>query len=865
MKHILWFSALVSMFASIALGQSATEFTHTIESKSATSSMSANNFWIAIPKIYNTGDSGKYAEIYIASQKATTVHIRGSRFAPIDKKLMPMEQFIFRVETQDSAKSMETIGSGVVQNKGIHIWSEDADISVYAYIRNAESAGGTMILPVSSWGMEHVLVGYASGYAPAESKHPGEICLVADEDSTVVEITPKVAIGANDSAAKVLHPAGKKFTIILSRGQTVQFIQRDSGIADLTGTVITSNKPIGVISAVQRARIQYLNGESADFICEMMPPVCAWGKKYKTTTAAADEGGVYRIVASKDTQAIYIWNSDVMLQKYESRLYSLGSFTKWESDAPFLLVSYIVPSTNNLFRKYPTMLCETPEESYQKEIFFQVPIDTQLAAVILEPAAYASTTIDGMPIGWSKSAQFNDYDIYHKEVPRGAHTLRSDSAAGLYVYGSHANSFAWGGSLSPNCIKPEKDTTPPIVSTSGDCNKTTVTFTDVHPSATKIVHYITDSLENLRVELDSSFISGDLHNTFVYTLRIIDRSKPGKFRISVFDQAGNMTTVTSRIDARPNPVVAPTILQIPYAGTVANFRTFELTNTTVAQMVLTGPSGLRLSNGNNGFAFVAPDLSVLPVGAKRSFLVSYSSPSDTIHRDTVLFGDECTFAGLPLESINKGAVASTTGVDLGCISVGTSRENVFLVDNFVLYELTVLSVTFDDAAHFTAVAPTLPFIIAPEKRAGITVRYTPDAVDTNCTTARITTKELGELTATVCGCGLVSGSVNTDASQNKDELTQALRTGSDFAWLAPIPNPADRFSTMRFTFGLAKSANVALELFDIDGKRIVFITQKAYSPGIHELPVNLRSLSAGNYVYRYMADNKFYTGKLTIR
>src|SRR6187549_3740157 len=112
MKHVLWFSALC-MFASIALGQYATEFTHTIDSKAATSPMSANDFWIAIPKIYNTGDSGKYAEIYIASPLATTIHIRGSRFAPVDRKLKPMEQFIFKVETQDLAKSMETIGSGV--------------------------------------------------------------------------------------------------------------------------------------------------------------------------------------------------------------------------------------------------------------------------------------------------------------------------------------------------------------------------------------------------------------------------------------------------------------------------------------------------------------------------------------------------------------------------------------------------------------------------------------------------------------------------------------------------------------------------------------------------------------------------------
>jgi hypothetical protein len=865
MKHILWFSALC-MFASIALGQSATEFTHTIESKAATSPMSANDFWIAIPKIYNTGDSGKYAEIYIASTSATTIHIRGSRFAPVDRKLKPMEQFIFRVETQDTSKSMEMTTSGIKEIKGIHIWSDGPDLSVNLYIRNAVSSGGTIILPTSRLGKEYAVASF--GWNKKEGSKPGEFVIVATEDTTEVTI---IAPDSLRTSTSKVYAKNIPFSISLNRGETIQFIGfDDSTKRDLSGASITSSKPIGVVSAVQYAYIQYTG---ADFMCEMMPPVCSWGKKYMTGHLSHNNnGGWYSVIPSQDDQVItisYYDNTTVMLKKHQPAFYRIDGSAFWESTAPFLL-TYYPAETREYGIGRPTMVCPNPVESYVKETLFQYPTDTP-SYNNLDIAFPVSTDsmikIDGTPsLAYKIVHDRKGYAVsrVNKSMKDGVHRITSDTAITIFAYGVHRGMFAWGSALNQRCITPE-DTLPPLVSTIGDCYKTTVTVTDTQPYASKIVHYITDSLENLRVELDSSFISGDLHNTFVYTLQIIDRSKPGKFRISVFDQAGNMTTVTSRIDARPNPVVAPTILQIPYAGTVANFRTFELTNTTVAQMVLTGPSGLRLSNGNSGFAFVAPDLSVLPVGAKRSFLVSYSSPNDTIHRDTVLFGDECTFAGVPLESINKGAVASTTGVDLGCIGVGTSREDMFLVDNLVLYELTVLSVTFDDAAHFTAVAPALPFIIAPEKRAGITVRYTPDVVDTNCTIAHITTKELGELTATVCGCGLVSGSVSTDASQNKDELTQALRTGSDFAWLAPIPNPADRFSTMRFTFGLARSANVALELFDIDGRRIVLFTQKAYPPGIHELPVNLRSLSAGSYVYRYIANNKFYTGKLTIR
>ena len=88
MKQAVIFLACC-LLCGVALSQSATEFTHEIVSTKP-SVPPAKDFWIAIPQIYNTGDSGKYAEIYIASQAATTLHIRGGKFAPVDKKINPV-------------------------------------------------------------------------------------------------------------------------------------------------------------------------------------------------------------------------------------------------------------------------------------------------------------------------------------------------------------------------------------------------------------------------------------------------------------------------------------------------------------------------------------------------------------------------------------------------------------------------------------------------------------------------------------------------------------------------------------------------------------------------------------------------------
>jgi hypothetical protein len=864
MKRVVLFSTLC-MLSGIAFAQSATEFTHTIDYKATTGTIPAKDFWIAIPQIYNTGDSGKYAEIYIASASATTVHIRGSRFAPVDKKLKPMEQFIFKVETQDIAKSMEMTTSGVKENKGIHIWSDGADLSVNLYIRNAVAGGGTMILPTSSWGKEYTVAAFE--WNENEGGKPGEFTIVASEDSTEVTIVSPVPLLTSTAQA---YPMNTPFSVLLKHGETIQFVVvPNTDYTDISGAVITSSKPIGVISAVQCAYIYY-GTSRCDFMCEMMPPVCSWGKKYLAADHdGSGEGTWYSVVASQDHQEIYGY-VDLMLDKYQPYFIRRYGSMVFQSEAPFLVTMYPASDPfSSLSSGHPSMVCLSPIESYAREVLFQAPADTTRNSLDIVYPTNARTKIDGISIDSLSKFKFGQvpgYDMFTvRSISKGVHRITSDSAISFSVNGwTLNNSFAWGGPLSPLCVDRE-DTLPPVASIIGDCNKSTITFTDTQQYATKIISYIIDSLENIRLELDPSFISGDLHNTFYYTLGLNDLSKPGKARISVIDRTGNMTTITSRIDARPNPKVTPTAIQIPYSGAVSNYRAFEFTNTTILPMTLTGPNGLRLSNGNTGFAFVAPDFSVLPVGAKRSFLVSYSSPNDGVHRDTVLFGDECTFVHLPLESINIGEVVSTTGVDLGCLAIGTSREDVVLVDNFGLYELTVLSVTFDDAGHFTAVAPTLPYIIPPEKRVGITVRYTPDAADTNCTTARIITKEVDELTATVCGCGLASEGVRTDASDNRSELLKALNAGKAFAWLAPVPNPADRDANVRFTFGLTKSVNVTLEFFDLEGKRIALAANAMYTSGVHELSVDLPQLSSGNYLYRYEVNGEVYSGKLTIR
>jgi hypothetical protein len=60
---------------------------------------------------------------------------------------------------------------------------------------------------------------------------------------------------------------------------------------------------------------------------------------------------------------------------------------------------------------------------------------------------------------------------------------------------------------------------------------------------------------------------------------------------------------------------------------------------------------------------------------------------------------------------------------------------------------------------------------------------------------------------------------------------------------APFPNPFSRTSTLRFD--LARASRVRLEVFDLHGRRVATVADRAFDPGRHSLDWNARDGSGG--------------------
>src|SRR6185312_3789674 len=245
-KAYLLYATLVLVGSCLILhaGQAysqSSKITHTVvkDNKSYPSAL-GRDLWFTMTSNY---DASGYYELFVASPVATTVHIQTNSFSNV----FPIKAG--QVLSFSIPNSWALWTSGEVENKGVHVWSNDADLSAYLLEGEAYTTDGTYIIPTIGWGTDYVVAGYQSlfeGFGNTVFDYPSEFAIVADEDQTVVTITPTQDIRASHKPNSVLHPKGKPFTERLDRGQSVQYQlveATNSDDFDVTGTIIHSTKP----------------------------------------------------------------------------------------------------------------------------------------------------------------------------------------------------------------------------------------------------------------------------------------------------------------------------------------------------------------------------------------------------------------------------------------------------------------------------------------------------------------------------------------------------------------------------------------------------------------------------------------------
>ncbi len=187
---------------------------------------------------------------------------------------------------------------GTAMGKAFHITTSAPAVAydIFPYGGgNSAVTSATLLLPSSAWGTNYVAVD-----AFQQSQIAGQpfIEMVGLEDGTNVQIRPSAAItgGTGIPAAAANTPA----TYTLNRGQVLQMTQN----AELTGSPITSDRPIGVWGGASCMNIP-VDVAACDAAHQQIPPVQAMGHRYaavryRNRFAGMEETVPWRIVGGVD-------------------------------------------------------------------------------------------------------------------------------------------------------------------------------------------------------------------------------------------------------------------------------------------------------------------------------------------------------------------------------------------------------------------------------------------------------------------------------------------------------------------------------------------------------------------------------------
>ena len=157
----------------------------------------------------------------------------------------------------------------------------DASIVAYSHAIGSTSSGATMLLPVGVWGYEYKTLCITNG--PNFGDARPYFYVIADNDNTVIQVTPTVAVQNAGFAP------GAPTTVTLNKGQVLQLVATVA-VTDLSGSLVkavanSAGKcfPIAVFSGTSRTDITIGGCSSgSDFIMQQNFPITAWGRRYLT-------------------------------------------------------------------------------------------------------------------------------------------------------------------------------------------------------------------------------------------------------------------------------------------------------------------------------------------------------------------------------------------------------------------------------------------------------------------------------------------------------------------------------------------------------------------------------------------------------
>ncbi len=408
------------------------------------------NSWSAPISISVDNGAGSFDAASIS--RIPTGNGQAITYAPLPNgQLPPNEVAIVFLAGFDCPGGVTPPGSG--NGQPLHVTTSAPvvayDIDPYGGGDSAVTSA-SLLIPTSAWDTNYVAV--APWPFGPNSQNP-RLTITASEDNTSVTINPVVDIVG-------VTPANTPTTFTLQKGQAMKFEQQ----AELTGSAILSDKPIGVIGSSGCINIDACCCDGAH---QQIPPVRALGSeyvavRYRNRVENKEESPPWRIVGAVDGTVLTYDPAppaaDAPTTLGLGQVFSFraaGPFVvrSQDGDHPFYLAGYMTGAGDFNNAGDPEFVNVIPAKQYLSQYtFFADPTYPETNLVLVrskgKDGAFADVTLDcagaltgWQPVGASGSYEYTRFDLvrfnFEKQgnCDNGRREIASDAPFGLTVWG----------------------------------------------------------------------------------------------------------------------------------------------------------------------------------------------------------------------------------------------------------------------------------------------------------------------------------------------------------------------------------------------------------------------------------------------
>ncbi len=340
--------------------------------------------------------------------------------------------------------------TGEVADHSIRI-TAPVSVCVYGMVHAPEVTDAFLALPTAGLGTEYVVPSYGGHIAFGRSD--ANLTVTAAEDGTTVTIVPSADVDGGPDTPNTIERAGDPLTFSLDRGEMIHLRARLTGATgslaehDLTGSLITSNKPVAVLSGHDCAEVPN-NTQACDYLVEQIPSTDALGDDFLVAPLATREGYELRVVAAHDSTDVSIDGAVVATLdtgEFHSILVEVeGTALHVETSEPALLVQYSLGRQHDNRDGDPFMMLVVPTSQFDDNVLAatvpsEVIVFDNYLTVVIEATEAGGMRVDGSPIAEPFTPiGSTGYAYAHVAVADGSHRLEHlgyGVTFGAYAYG----------------------------------------------------------------------------------------------------------------------------------------------------------------------------------------------------------------------------------------------------------------------------------------------------------------------------------------------------------------------------------------------------------------------------------------------